>query len=212
MLQENIKQINYSYLNNLNFINKNSTIIDLGANIGDITDFLFKKHQPYIFSYEPNIVCYNHMKNRFASIKKIKVFNYAVSNFNGDSFLYFNKYAKSNNDTRFIEGATLRTDKDNIDVKKKIKVNVVDIKEVLQNHNIIDLIKIDIEGSEYQIMPEIIKQRRKIKRVICETHGNPNGKKINNQHKNKNFTTEYHKLITSLKEHQLYNNWFYEWH
>ena len=43
-------------------------------------------------------------------------------------------------------------------------------------------------------------------------HGNPMGKKINGQHKNKNFTREYEDLISELKKQGLYNNWFYEWH
>ena len=41
-----------------------------------------------------------------------------------------------------------------------------------------DVIKIDIEGSEYKILPELIKNKNKIKKVLCEMHGNPDGKKL----------------------------------
>ena len=54
--------------------------------------------------------------------------------------------------------------------------------------------------------------REKIDLVLCEMHGNPNGKKINGKHKNKNFTKEYNSIILELKKLGLYNNWFYEWH
>ena len=43
-------------------------------------------------------------------------------------------------------------------------------------------------------------------------HGNPDGKKINGEHKNKYFTKEYNLIILELKKQNLYNNWFYEWH
>ena len=74
------------------------------------------------------------------------------------------------------------------------------------------------EGSEYEIMPEIIKNKSKIKMVLCETHGNPNGKKIPSLDnsklvvKNRIWIKDYKKLISQLKEMNLYGNWFYEWY
>ena len=89
---------------------------------------------------------------------------------------------------------------------------------ILKNFKFVDFIKIDIEGSEYEIMPEIIKNKDKIKMVLCETHGNPNGKKIPNINgsklvvKNEIWIKDYQKLISKLKEMNLYENWFYEWY
>jgi hypothetical protein len=68
----------------------------------------------------------------------------------------------------------------------------------------IDLIKIDIEGYEYKILPTIIKNKKKIKKVICELHGNP----ITN--KNKFLKKDYEKLVSNLKELKLYDSWFIE--
>ena len=87
------------------------------------------------------------------------------------------------NDPQYIQGATLRPEKNDIDLNKKIEIECVDIKKILDSFDKIDLIKIDIEGSEYSIMPEIIKNRDKIKMIICETHGNPFGKKILNSNR-----------------------------
>ena len=208
----------YSILSNLKNINKNSIILDIGANIGNVTDFLYTKFEPNIYSYEPNISCYNFMKKRFEGINKIRIFNFAVSDFDGKSHLYFHVNAKGINDTRYIEGATLRPQKDNIDRKKKLEIECIDIKKIIKKFDKIDLIKIDIEGSEYTIMPEIIKNRDKITRVICETHGNPNGKKIFNKEKTKKFIKnevfkkEYLQLITKLKKMNLYGSWFLEWY
>ena len=61
-------------------------------------------------------------------------------------------------------------------------------------------------------LPELIKNRHLIKMVICELHGDPEGKKIGNEPKNKKFMNEYYELVKKLKNNNLYNNWFYQWH
>ena len=65
---ENISQ-HYQRLLNLEHINNNSIILDIGANIGDVTDVITKKYNPNIYCYEPNIICYNHMLKRFKKFK-----------------------------------------------------------------------------------------------------------------------------------------------
>ena len=212
---ENISK-HYQKLLNLKHINNNSVILDIGANIGDVTDVIMKNYDPNIYCYEPNISCYNYMLKRFKKNSKIKIFNFAVSNFSGKTFLYFHK--KATNISEFNERSSIKKEKDGLDVNKKIEVNCINIKEILEKHNQIDLIKIDIEGSEYEVMPEIIKNKDKIKMVLCETHGNPNGKKIPSEDgskllvKNKIWIKNYTKLISELKEMNLYENWFYEWY
>lgn len=206
----------YQKLINLEHINNNSIILDIGANIGDVTDVIMKKYNPNIYCYEPNISCYNYMLKRFKKNSKIKIFNVAVSNFSGKTFLYFHN--KSTNISEFNERSSLKKEKDGLDKNKRIEVNCINIKEILEKHNQIDLIKIDIEGSEYEVMPEIIKNKDKIKMVLCETHGNPDGKKIPSVDgsklvvKNKIWIKDYTKLISELKELNLYENWFYEWY
>ena len=206
----------YQKLIKLEHIDNNSTILDIGANVGDVTDVLIKTYDPKIYCYEPNISCYKHMLSRFKENPKIQIFNFAVSNFTGKTFLYFHKKAK--NISEFNQRSSLKKEKDGLDINKKIEVSCVDIKNILDQHNKIDLIKIDIEGSEYEIMPEIIKNKDKIKMVLCETHGNPNGKKIPNINssklvvKNEIWIKDYQKLISKLKKMKLYENWFYEWY
>ena len=210
MKKNNIKKLDF--FEAYSELNSNSIVLDIGANVGDVSDIIFNRYHCNIYAYEPNIACYNHMKNRFLNNKKIRIYNLAISNFTGAGFLYFHYNSKGNNDSRYIQGATLRKEKDNISVNKKINVDVVDIKEILEKFKKIDLIKIDIEGSEYDILPQLIKNRSKIKMVLCEMHGNPNGKKIAGIHKNIKFTKEYNEFIYELKKNGLYNTWFCEWH
>lgn len=206
----------YQKLLNIDHINNNSIILDIGANIGNVTEVLFKKYDSNIYCYEPNISCYNHLHKRFKNNPKIKIYNFAVSDFTGKTFLYFHKKAK--NISEFNERSSIKKEKDGLDINKKVEVNCINIKEILEQYDKIDLIKIDIEGSEYEIMPEIIKNKNKIKMVLCETHGNPNGKKIPSLDnsklvvKNRIWIKDYKKLISQLKEMNLYGNWFYEWY
>jgi 16S rRNA A1518/A1519 N6-dimethyltransferase RsmA/KsgA/DIM1 with predicted DNA glycosylase/AP lyase activity len=62
----------YNLLGNLRHINKESVVLDLGANIGDVTSYLYEKFMPSIYSYEPNIICYDHMIKRFENFSKLK--------------------------------------------------------------------------------------------------------------------------------------------
>ena len=93
----------------------------------------------------------------------------------------------------------------------------MDIKTILDEQEKIDLIKLDAEGSEYEIIPKIIENKEKVEMVICETHGNQKGKKIPNADGSKLvikvvWVNDHKKLINKLKSLNLYENWFYEWY
>ena len=120
MENKDIKKINFFEI--YTYLDHNSVVIDLGANIGDVTNFIYNKYKCYIYAYEPNRACFNFMKERFLGNDKIFLYNNGVSNFTGDSFLYFHYDAKGNNDTRYISGATMLKEKDNIDINKKVKI------------------------------------------------------------------------------------------
>ena len=92
--------------------------------------------------------------------------------------------------------------KDNINSKNFYKVKTSSILEIINQFNYIDLIKIDIEGHEYEILPEIIKNKNRIKRVICELHGNPD------KNKNNFLNNKYKNFIEELKEIDPEKKWF----
>ena len=82
-----------------------------------------------------------------------------------EKLLYFHEKAK--NISEFNERSSIKKEKDGLDINKKIEVDCTNIKEILEQYNKIDLIKLDIEGSEYEVMPEIIKNKDKIKMVLA---------------------------------------------
>ena len=76
------------YLNELN--NKTTKIIDIGVNGGQSIDFFLKLNEYAIIeSFEPNKHLYVLLKNKYKNNSKIKLYNYGVSNFNGE--LLFNE-------------------------------------------------------------------------------------------------------------------------
>ena len=69
MENKDIKKINF--FENYSYLDHNSIVIDLGANIGDVTNFIYNKYKCYLYAYEPNRACFNFMKERFLGNDKI---------------------------------------------------------------------------------------------------------------------------------------------
>ncbi len=87
--------------------------------------------------------------------KNYKLYNFAISNFNGKSKFY---QIKDNLTANTLEN----TSKKVYDKHKVIKVNVRKILNFLPQTNFI--IKLDVEGSEYDILNTISFKKKKIKK------------------------------------------------
>jgi FkbM family methyltransferase len=157
-------------LNNLN-LNKNSIVIDIGANNGVVSHYLADKYSCYIHSFEPNPYCYEILKNIFRKNSKIKIYNKAVSNTSKNQNLYLSAKLTDNRNMSLSEVSSLESKKTNISLSKYIVVECISINELINKFNYIDFIKIDIEGHEYKIIPSLIKNINKIKKIYCEMHG-----------------------------------------
>ena len=188
-------------LNRLKFIlnkkkiklTENSLIIDIGANVGITSIFFYDNYKSNILSYEPNPVCYKFFKENIR-IKKIKIYKQAVSNANKYSKLYLANYQSGNN-LLYSGSSSLDKNKNNIDKLQFLKVKTKSISNIINNFKRIDLIKINIEGEEYKILPYLLNNISKIGIIFCELHENKKKKT----------------LIKFLKHKKLLNNKFYLW-
>ena len=198
--------INKKFIELIKPLDQKSIVLDIGANIGNVSNFILEKKGSKVFAFEPNKLCFEILARRFIDDSRVKTFNLAVSNYSGLSKLYLHQKSKGITDFNYIESSSLKNEKDNVSETNSIEANVEHISKILSKFSYIDLIKIDAEGSEYEIIPFLIDNKNKIKNVLCELHGNP---KYN---KNKKFYEDYQNLLTSLKKSNLYNNWFYEWY
>lgn len=115
----------------------NMNVLDIGANIGNHTVY-FSKYFKSVTSFEPNPKVFKMLDLNTFELANVDIFNYGLSNSEGEHEF---TYTESN-----FGGGSLITK----DFENKVSINIK-LKKLDDIHfdNKIDLIKIDIEGHEY---------------------------------------------------------------
>ncbi len=124
-------------------LDKESFVIDLGGYEGEWSADIFCKYGSNIYVFEPNKDFYNNIVERFRNNEKIKVLNFGLASNDRIEKLYLN----DNSSTLFSEGLNFS------EIQLK---NVVDFFNS-EKIEIVDLIKINIEGGEFEFLENIIK-------------------------------------------------------
>lgn len=164
-----------SWLNPFLPIFKKSTFIDVGANIGNHTLF-FSNYFKKIIAIEPHKKIFNVLKLNTDEKANIKVFNYAISDENKFSYL--------NNKKNNLSGSNLL----NKPQKFSQKVICKKIDSLIKKSEKVNLIKIDVEGHEYQVIKGSINVIKKNNPFILFEH-HPD-----------NFISKYSPSIKLLKK------------
>lgn len=159
---------------------KSPFIIDCGAHIG-LSVLYFKKLYPKskILAFEPNpdsfkLLNLNLKQNEISDVQTI---NSAVSNKEGLIQLYVSSETKS----PWTWGdAIVKNPWQSPETTKKI--NVQSEKLSISINQKVDLIKLDVEGSETDVMKDIEKKLPFVNNLVIEFHGN-NVNKLNNLEK-----------------------------
>ena len=132
-----------------NFIypNSNDVLYDLGANVGTFTQYFLNKNIKHVYSFEPTPNLVKNLQQSFGSNSKVTIFDKAISPIT--SLLDFNifPYSVANTLTnRYLDSKT-----DNI------KVQGINLEEFVLEHNLLSptIIKMDIEGSEYEVLDNL---------------------------------------------------------
>lgn len=127
-------------------LSEDSIVFDVGGYKGDYADDIYKKYNCRIYLFEPSIELYNHCVERFHNNPKIHCFNYGLSDENGEFWLTMDEDCSS-----IIEEKQMMT-------KEKELVKIRSFSDVFSELNInkIDLLKINIEGGEFNLLPHII--------------------------------------------------------
>lgn len=128
-----------------NIQRENQIIFDLGGHRGDWTQIVLDKYpNATIYVFEPIKEYYHIICERFKEEKNVKIFNFAISN------------------KTYVTEISLEGDKSSMhgDLKtvQKESINVKNITEFLYENKIffVDLIKINIEGEEYNLLENLI--------------------------------------------------------
>lgn len=132
------------------FLKKDSIFFDIGSNIGAFI-YIASQHisQNQIFGFEPIPVLFQRLKKIF---KNSNIFQLALSN---KSFQTEFKIPKINHKTYLTRGTlNVNFNENNESGYEIIKVNTETLDEFVNKKNIhkIDLIKIDVEGHEFELL------------------------------------------------------------
>lgn len=132
---DHTRRINYS-------LTKQDTVIDAGGYVGDWTQTIFDKYNPYIHIIEPAKEYCTRLESKFETNDKVHIHNFALGgstreatfSVNGDSTTLYSETT---------EGETIAC---------------VDVNEFLKDEGIgqIALFKINIEGGEYELLERMI--------------------------------------------------------
>lgn len=146
----------------------NPFIIDCGANIG-LSMLFFKTLYPNskILGFEPNKETFEILENNIKAnnVKDVKLINAAVYNREGTLSFYIDK---KNDKTSVYNTVDKKWLNDTGNQAQEILVDCVKLSDFIKGK--VDFFKIDIEGAEYEVFPEIESKLNMINRIVIEYH------------------------------------------
>ncbi|NWE45775.1 FkbM family methyltransferase [Pseudomonas gingeri] len=141
-------------------LDSESIVFDLGGYQGDFAAEIYRKYSCNVYIFEPVQEFHNKCVERFKNYPKIKCFNYGLSSYDGWLNISLAENASSfssplaTGDTERVEVRSITSCIEEFGVKK------------------ISLIKINIEGGEYDVLPALIESGdiEKIDNVQVQFH------------------------------------------
>lgn len=163
MVKDCLKNYN---LPEINFENK--ICLDLGANIGGFSKIAIERGAKKVISIECDTRNYNKMSQSFKEENKIEILHGAISNYNGKIKIYKNDSQKNHCSVSTINKFRF---------KEYDEVESFNIDDILKKYKP-EIIKVDIEGSEYDILESLTKYCPQI--LFIELHNvKEKGKLVN---------------------------------
>jgi len=153
-------------------LDNNSIVFDVGAYTGQFTEKIFRKFNCNVYAFEPIENFVNILNNKFENYQKVKILNFGL--------LDENKALKISS----IGAGSSIFDRNEGEVKDLVEFR--SFIEFINNNSIkkIDLLYMNIEGSEYQLIQHIIETDfiKNIDHIQIQFHNYVEGsKKLRNQ-------------------------------
>ncbi|MBN3757128.1 FkbM family methyltransferase [Paraburkholderia sp. Tr-20389] len=123
------------------FIRRDSTVVDLGANVGTFSRLMSEKYGCVCYAVEPNPDCFA----RLGNMARVKPFNLAIADRDGTMSFYV---AANSEASSFV-----RTGDDDREIQ--VPTSRLDVFAERQGIGAIDLLKIDIEGAEVPLLDSL---------------------------------------------------------
>ena len=152
----------YYFIKNIN----KPVIFDVGAHIGNFSlasNVFYKNSQ--IYSFEPVKNTFDILSKNTSEYENMKIFNIAIGEENKKDVIFFSDLEKDR--SSFF--------KDNIINQENLKTQEIEIKtlsSITKENNIsyIDILKIDVEGFEYEAIEGASDILNRVKFIIIENH------------------------------------------
>ncbi len=140
-------------------LNSKSVVVDLGGYKGEFALDIHNRYDCYVYVFEPVKLFYLYCDKLFKGNSKVLVFNYGLSDDNKSAYI-----SDEDNGSSII-----KSNEENCEliVLKKFE-EILDYLGI----EVIDLLKINVEGSEFEILPHLLKTGviKKVKYLQIQFH------------------------------------------
>lgn len=147
-------------------LKETSVVFDIGGYQGAFANSIYDRYESNIYIFEPVKSYYEHLTKEFNGKSKIRIFNFGLSNKNYSTEIT----VSADGSSTFRKSSDVET------------VNLCSFRDFILAENIqhIDLMKINIEGGEYDLLNSIIQEgyQAKIKNIQVQFHEFIEGAKI----------------------------------
>lgn len=179
------------------------TVIDIGANVGDFS------HACRILGFdviavEPHPDAVRELRKRFKDDPKVRILEFAVSDSEEVANLYFHQDHMLDPIQTSISATTI-SDKFK---QNFFGINVIQKKlQSILGDGTFALIKIDIEGSEFKLVDDLISSSPQIQRLLIEKHE----RFMSQSQDGPNYSMEMSKLEDFILRADLGDRWLLDW-
>jgi FkbM family methyltransferase len=160
-------------------LNKDSIVFDIGGFEGTWAQGIYSKYLCHIFVFEPVKEFYDIIKSKLQENCEVQIYNYGLGTKNEMISISVNGMS-----TSILDKAE----------NNKEQVEIKDVLPIISTFTSIDLMKINIEGAEYDLLDYIIGEgfQAKLVNIQIQFHNNVNGYENRRQRIRDELTKTHH--------------------
>jgi FkbM family methyltransferase len=159
------------YNNDFVCVAENDIVFDIGFNYGFFTLDALTYNPKKVIGFEPN----PNLVKLFSrlNIDSVQLYQAAVSDKAGSTIFYENNFSGK---------SSIHSDVNSDTSSNSYQVNICSFNDMAEQYDVIDYLKVDCEGAEYEIFESIPKEflTNRIRKIALEFHHNINDTKVIN--------------------------------